>query len=382
MSELLSKIGEVIGKKQAKNPRIFFMLLILIMVLTLPGMTLLLGHIEPSLEKILPQEIDTVKTMNDMRAQFSADMMYIVITTDYPATDVRSPEVLTYISILSDRIRSLEYVKEVQSISDVVIESNNFIPSSQQEIENIILRDQRTGMYINIDNTYAVIHIRSDTGANAKVIDKLVKEIRREIELLESENPGVKAKITGFNSIDNATFNVIIKDFQYITGFTMLFIVIFLFLYLKNWRKVVASMSVIMISVLVTLGITGYSNITITVVTMVSAAMIMSLGISYGINVTFEYYFIRKKQSKKDTLPILNRSILRALLGSSLTTTAGFLALLFGIIPAMKNLGIVLAIGIMVTLIVSILFLPVILYSLDKEDKENKEDKKDKKRKN
>lgn len=372
MSELLSRIGEGIGKKQAKNPKLFFMLLILLLALTLPGTALLLGHIEPSLEKILPQEIDTVKTMNDMRSQFSADMMYISISTDYPATDIRNPEVITYISILSERLKSIEYIKEVQSISDVVIETQGFIPSSRQEIENILIKDPRTGMYINNDNTYAVIHIRSDTGANARVIDKLVKDIQREIDMMQPVNPGVQAKITGFNSIDNATFKVIIKDFQYITGFTMLFIIIFLFIYLKNWRKVVASMSVIMISVLVTLGITGYVNITITVVTMVSAAMIMSLGISYGINVTFEYHLIRKKYSKKDALPILNRSILRALLGSSLTTTAGFLALLFGVIPAMKNLGIVLAIGIMVTLIVSILILPVILYSLDKEEREKK----------
>jgi predicted RND superfamily exporter protein len=372
MSELLSTIGEDIGQKQSKNPKLFFILLVIVMAITLPGMALLLEHIEPSLEKILPQEIETVKTMNDMRAQFSADMMYILITTDYPATDVRNPEVITYISILSDRLRSLEYVKEVQSIADVVIESNKYIPLSQQDIEQIILADSRTGMYINTDNTYAVIHVRSDTGANAKTIDKLVKEIKREIELLELVNPGVQAKITGFNSIDNATFNVIIEDFTYITGFTMLFIIIFLFLYLKDWRKVVSSMSVILISVLVTLGITGYVNITITVVTMVSAAMIMSLGISYGINVTFEYYLIRKNYSKSETLPILNKSLLRALLGSSLTTTAGFLALLFGVIPAMKNLGIVLAIGIIVTLIVSILFLPVILYSLDKEEEKKK----------
>ncbi|MGV8150355.1 MAG: MMPL family transporter [Candidatus Woesearchaeota archaeon] len=372
MSELLSSIGEKIGKKQSKNPKIFFILLIILLAVTLPGMALLLGHIEPSLEKILPQEIETVKTMNDMRSQFSADMMYIVITTDYPTTDVRSPEIVTYVSLLSDRIRSLEYVKEVQSISDAVIDREGFIPNSQPEIESIISLDPRTGIYINTDNTYTVIHVRSDTGANAKVIDKLVKEMRREIELLESQNPGVESKITGFNSIDNATFNVIIKDFQYITGFTMLFIVVFLFLYLRNWKKVVSSMSVILISVLITLGITGYANITITVVTMVSAAMIMSLGISYGINVTFEYYLIRKKYSKNETLTVLNSSLIRALLGSSLTTTAGFLALLFGIIPAMKNLGIVLAIGIIVTLIVSILFLPVILYSLDTEDEKRK----------
>ena len=57
--------------------------------------------------------------------------------------------------------------------------------------------------------------------------------------------------------------------------------------------------------------------------------------------------------------------LLRAMLGASLTTSAGFLALLFGVLPAMKNLGIILALGIIFTLIGAVFLLPVVIYLSD-----------------
>ena len=61
------------------------------------------------------------------------------------------------------------------------------------------------------------------------------------------------------------------------------------------------------------------------------------------------------------------RELLRAMLGASLTTMAGFLALLFGVLPAMKTLGIILAIGIFTTLIGAIFLLPVVIYLYDRK---------------
>jgi len=57
--------------------------------------------------------------------------------------------------------------------------------------------------------------------------------------------------------------------------------------------------------------------------------------------------------------------LLRAMVGASLTTIAGFLALLFGVLPAMKNLGIILALGILTTLVSAIFMLPVLVYLYD-----------------
>lgn len=365
----LEKLGLSLAKYQIKNSKTFFILLIILLAITLPGITLLIGHIEPSLEKILPSEISEVKTMNDMRSQFGADMMYLVVRIDGPlVNDMRSPEVLVYLDGLSNRLRENSFIIDVSSVANIVKSQNNgVIPNTLDETKELLKDNPQVRMFNNHDNSLTVVQIRSDTGATASVVKEVVEQIEYDIESVENYNPGVKISITGFNSIDKATFEVIMQDFAYITGFSFLFMVVFLLIYFRSIRKVLGTISVIMISVLVTLGLVGYMNITITVVTMVAAAMIMALGISYGINVIYEYYMLRESHDKNTSLEILNTHLIRALVGSSLTTSAGFLALLFGIIPAMKNLGIVLALGISITLIVSVIFLPVIVYKLDNE---------------
>lgn len=363
----LEELGKSIAKKQIKNPAFFLIGILVVMALIIPGSVFLLENVEPSLEKVLPQNVQEVKTMNDMRSLFGADMMYLVFNIDGPINDVRNPSVIKYFDVVADKLETVDFIEEVMSISDVIKEYNyGTIPESQRTINDIIRISNDAQMFVNDDFSMAMIQIRSDTGANSQIINEVVNNIEDLMFTLEGSNPGVSYRITGFNAIDKATFEVIIKDFAYITMFSFSFIFIVLMFYFSGKiRKVLSSLSVILIAVLITLGITGYIGITVTVVTMVAAAMIMALGISYGINVTYEYYLLRGKYNKKNSLIHLNTELIRALSGSSLTTSAGFLALLFGIIPAMKNLGIVLAIGITVTLLVSILVLPVIVYKLD-----------------
>lgn len=365
----LEKLGEGIAKKQISKPGVFIFILFLILLLVAPGITLLLGHVEPSLEKVLPQQVPELKVMNLMRSQFGADMMFLLLKVEGPVYDVRDPSALNYMDLLESKLRENNYVLEVNGLPEMVKQVNNdVIPDSQEQIQELLLINPSTPFFLTSDYSTAIIQVKSDTGSTASVIKEVVQEMEETINSLETQNPGFEISITGFNSIDKATFEVIIKDFASITGFSFLFMLIFLAFYFGgDLRKVFMSVSVIMISLIITLGLTGYAGITITVVTMVAAAMIMALGISYGINITYEYYLLRAQHGKKEALKILDKNLIRALVGSSFTTSAGFLALLFGVIPAMKNLGIVLAAGIVVTLIVSILFLPVIIYLLDKE---------------
>lgn len=363
----LEQFGEQIAKQQIRKPGFFITITLLLVAIMIPGILLLIGHVEPSLEKILPQEVQEVQLMNNMRGEFGADMMHILITSTGPAEDVLDPDVVKYVDLLATKLETNEFILQTTSIADLVKDmNNNIIPESNQEIRRILALNPRTAMYLNDNRDLTIIQVRSDTGATASTIKQTVEDMTSTIDSLEEHNPGVETRITGFNAIDKATFEVIMQDFMFITGFSFLFMLIFLGFYFKSGKKVFSTVSVIMVSLFITLGITGYLGIEITVVTMVAAAMIMALGISYGINVTYEYSSLRKTQTKKKTLVTLNKQLIRALIGSSLTTSAGFLALLFGVIPAMKNLGIVLAMGIVVTLFVSIFFLPTILYTLDK----------------
>lgn len=364
---MIEEIANKIVKAQIKFPALFLLIMAGITLALLPGIFNLIDNVEPSLEKVLPQEIEEVQTMNNMRTQFGADMMYLVIEVNGPAEDIREPEVINYIEQLSDRITTHDYILGAQDPASLITSLNkDVIPNSKNEITNILKLNPLTPQFINHDYSIGIIQVQSDTGASAATIKAVVDNIKQDIEILEQYNPGVNVQITGFNAIDKATFEVIISDFMFITLVSMTLVMIVVWITFKKLLKGMLPMAVVMMALIWTMGIVGYLGFTITVVTMVAAAMIMGLGIDFGIHVVHSYFEERKKHNSNESLRRVMQELLRAMIGASLTTTAGFLALLFGVLPAMKTLGVILAIGIISTLIGAIFLLPVIVYLYDK----------------
>ena len=201
---MLEETAEKIVKMQVKYPKIILLVILFITLLFVPG--ILKVKIEPSLEKVLPDDLPVIQTMNDMRSQFGADMVYIVLEPDY-AADVREPKILKYIDALQQKLAKDENILEVSSISSIVKEKNGFIPDSKREIEGILSEDPRTFKFVNGDYSLTFLQLRTDTGTNAELIKKLKFDIKDSIESLEELNPGLQAHVTGFNLIDKGCCN-------------------------------------------------------------------------------------------------------------------------------------------------------------------------------
>ncbi|RME30775.1 hypothetical protein D6789_04655 [Candidatus Woesearchaeota archaeon] len=309
-----------------------------------------------------------VQTMNAMRSQYGADMVYLVLRpSGTTVADLRHPSVLTYEDLLAQKLVLRDHILEVQTLADVVkSKNNNIIPDDLEAVKALLAQEPRAEPFIDETRGVALLHVRSDTGASAAIIRETINAIKEDVASLEDKNPGVTVTLTGFNAVDKATFELIISDFMKITLYSFLFMLAFLFLYYRgNGRSVWQALSVIVFALVWTLGLTGYLGITITVVSMVAAAMIMALGISYGIHAVHRYKELREKHARTQALSLMQQELLLAFTGSSFTTSAGFLALLFGVLPAMKNLGIILALGIIITLIVSVFVTPTLLYITD-----------------
>lgn len=363
----MEMIADKIVKQQIRRPGIFLIVFGVITMLLIPGIFNLLGNVEPSLEKVLPQDIEEVKVMNDMRAQFGADMMYLIVYAGPPVFDSREPAMLKYIDVLSHKIGTRENVLEVSNAADIVKSINGgVIPDSLHETKEILSRSPMTSQYFNDDNSFSVIRIRTDTGASASTIKAVVDSINEDIDSVEEINPGVRIELTGFNAIDKATFEIIMSDFAFITMVSIIFVLSVVFITFRSFSKGFLPMVVVMVALLWTMGIVGYLGMTITVVSMVAAAMIMGLGIDFGIHLVHSFSENRKRMRGNIALRETLRELLRAMVGASLTTISGFLALLFGLLPAMKNLGVILAIGIFTTLVGAVFLLPVLLYYHDK----------------
>src|SRR3989338_5622775 len=211
---MLEEFAEKIAKLQVKYPQAVLLVILSITLLLIPG--ILKVKIEPSLEKVLPEDLPVIKTMNDMRTQFGADMVYVVLEPDY-AADIRELKILKYIDALQGKLIKNENILEVQSIASILKEKNDFIPDSKRKIEALLNEDPRTFKLTNSDYSLTFLQLRTDTGTNANLIKKLKFDIKDDIASLEELNPGLQAHVTGFNLIDKATFDIMIFDFSFET---------------------------------------------------------------------------------------------------------------------------------------------------------------------
>jgi len=362
----MDRIAAKLVGQQIKRPSWFLAVFVVITLALIPGILLLVNNVEPSLEKVLPSDIEQVQTMNDMRAQFGADMMYLLVYAEPPVYDVREPRMLDYIDILSQRLRTRGTILEVTNMADLARQENSgILPESYNGAKEALAASMFTSQYANEDYTFSVIRIRTDTGASAQRISEVVNDINEDIAVVEEYNPGARLQLTGFNAIDKATFEIIMSDFAVITLVSLVLVSAVVFVLFRSFGRGMLPMAVVMTALLWTMGLSGYIGFTITVVTMVAAAMILGLGIDFGIHVVHNYFELRKSKGQKKSLTLTMAELLRAMTGASLTTMAGFLALLFGVLPAMKTLGIILAMGILNTLIAAVFLLPVIVYIYD-----------------
>jgi len=360
----LEQISKFIVGLQIKYPKKFLWAFFLLNLLLIPGIFNLVDNVEPSLEKVLPQDIDEIKTMNYMRSEFSSDILYLVVYTDSPLVDVRDNAYLKYLSILSSKLELHENIVSVSGIDDFV---DYNLDDSRLDLAFVESSDYVKN-FVSFDYGFSMLMVRISTGSNSELIDEVIDNIDYEVNLLEEFNPSTRVEVTGFLAIDKKTFSVIMSDFLVITFVSMVAIMVIVYFTFGSFARGMLPMIVVMNALVMTMGIVGYLGFTITVVSMVSAAMIMGLGIDFGIHQVYAYFEQRKNMSKKKAIRVVMEELLRAMLGASLTTMAGFLALLFGVLPAMKTLGMILAIGIFTTLIGAIFLLPVIIYLYDKEE--------------
>lgn len=344
IEHLASKLVEY----QIENPGKVLLLTGLMTALVIPGALNL--EVKPSTEAILPEDDPAVESLDTLRAKFSGDTTYIVFESD---TDVRNTELLTEMQRVQNRVEKSENVYSTESPASMLINEYGKIPEGRQQLEQFDYRSM-----ISENHRTGIIAVRADTQANPDEIRKLYNDIHRSVQSETTEN----YYLTGYNMIDLATFQVIINDFMMITVVSFGAVLLVLYGVFRDPRRMLYPIVPVMFGLVWMLGLGGYLGANLTIISMVSAAMIMGLGIDFGIHVTKKYFNTKGgEEGLNETMTELSRG----LLGGSTTTGVGFLALLAANLTGMHALGIFLFTGIISAYIGAVLLLPTLITLFD-----------------
>ena len=346
---LIEGLASKLVECQIENPYRVLIVMGVLTAMVIPGALNL--EVKPSTEAILPADDPTVESLDTLRAKFSGDTTYIVFEAD---EDVRNTELLEDIHRIENRVQKAENVHSTESPASMLIQQYGKIPEEKERLDEFNYRSMISDSYRT-----AIVAVRSDTQANSDEIRKLYNDIHSAVQ---SESPPANYYLTGYNMIDLATFQVIINDFMMITAVSFGAVLLVLYGVFRDLKRMMFPIVPVMFGLIWMLGLGGYLGANLTIISMVSAAMIMGLGIDFGIHVT-KKYFNTKRESEgiKETMIELSRG----LLGGSTTTGVGFLALLAANLTGMHSLGIFLFTGIISAYIGSVFLLPTLIILID-----------------
>lgn len=319
------------------------------------------------LQKLLPKE---VKDLNDMFWMEFEEMRETLENEGrwFPEwnsllrnIEVRSAPVVEVTSISNtDDIYGSEEGLTIEKIFEVIPGTPGEMKSLRRRVlENDLFRNsffsedgRRTGIFVEL--------------AMDEDDSEILYSTYIALERIFEENPGIdKHYIAGFPIVAATLRTVIDQDTQRFFPFVALLAVFFLWLTFRRPSGVAVPMLVVGFSILFTLAIMVVFEVPLNIITSALPVFLISIGVADGIHMFSEY-----RENRIEGLPrekavclMLDKLALPVTM-TSITTAVGFLSLTVSDIVPIFTFGIFVAVGTLLAMVLSLIFIPALLMVL------------------
>lgn len=314
-------------------------ILAVVFILMIPSVFGIIGtRINYDMLDYLPEDIDTVIGQNELLQDFGKGAFSFIIVQDMPVQDV---------STLTEDIKNIEHVETVlwyNSLADISIPME-LLPD---EIYNKFNTDNATLMAVFFDSATS-----ADETMNA------IREIR--------SVAGKQCFVSGMSALVTDLKDLCEKEEPIYVGLAVLLACAAMLLLLDSWLVPFVFLLSIGMMILLNLG-TNYFLGEISYITKaLSAVLQLAVTMDYSIFLWHSYNEQRVKNSDKyAAMQAAIRETIASVVGSSITTVAGFAALCFMSFTLGRDLGIVMAKGVIFGVVGCVSVLPALILVLDK----------------
>lgn len=330
-NEIQMKVSKFIVKHRV-------VILIISLLLMVPAFFGYIGtRINYDLLTYLPSEIDTMKGQEILKEEFGTGAFSFVVFDGMSDSEVKK---------VKDEITKIDHVKNVlwydENETGVPKE---FLPSAVSNIYN-------AG-----DETMLAILFDSGTSEDATLA--AVGKIR--------QVAGTKAFMAGMSALV-VDLKTLVESEQFIyVAIAAVLAVVAMLAFLDNWLIPFIFLASIGIAILINLG----TNILIGEISFVTMALSAVLQLAVTMDYSIFLWHSYKEECKDETnkekaMADAIQKTFAAVVGSSITTVAGFIALMFMTFTLGFDLGLVMAKGVVLGVIGCVTILPAMILALDK----------------
>lgn len=298
----------------------------------------------------------------------------IMLETD----GIFTPGNLGMIRELCTKIKNVQEVNEVLSITEIddvrstedgVIIDKLFpgeIPQDRKKIDQmkkyVMSLEKYNGTLVSADGKFATIIVKGLPNAKS---DKVAKNIKVIVDQYVKQNrPDVKAYYAGVPAIMNSITGIVVGDIGFLVPLVALVILLALFISFRHPYGMFLPLLTVSLATVSSMGIMGYLGMALTPIGIAIPVVMMAIGNAYGIYIISEYH--EKCQllgDKEKAIHSSTRRLTVPILLSALTTVfAGFLSLVMTSgLKAIIDFAIINSIGVTLSFVFSLTFVPALL---------------------
>ena len=335
--------------------------------------------LNPSARVFFDAENPDRQALDKFEATFARDDN-LMIVLDLEDREVFTPQTIALIGELTDRAWLLPFVRRVDSLTnhqhtfaegdDLVV--RDLIPdpanASPEEIaaakdialSKIELVDQMISPAADVTLVQVRFELpRLDPQNEVPVIVAETMALKADIE---ARHPNVKLRLTGGVMINNTFASAGQQDSATLMGPMFIAILVFVGLALGSVYATLSVLIVILLSAACGLGVLGWMGLALNSVTVLSPLYIMTLAVASAIHIlTAARQAMLETDDRKEWMRRALSEHMGAIIIACTTTAIGFLTLNFSISPPFRELGNVVAGGVIASMFFSLTLLPTLI---------------------
>lgn len=314
-------------------------ILILTVLLMIPAaLGMLHTRINYDMLNYLPEDIDTMIGQNELMEDFGKGAFSLIIVEDMPAKDVAD---------LKAKIEQVDHV-------DTVIWYDSFLDLS---IPMEFLPDQIYDEFNTANATMMAVFFDSSTSADVTM--DAIRAIRALC--------GKQCYVSGMSALVTDLKDLCEKEEPIYVGIAVLLACAAMLLFLDSWLVPFVFLASIGMMILLNLGTNFFMGEISYITKALSAVLQLAVTMDYSIFLWESYNEQRGIYSDcQEAMAVAIHETLTSVVGSSITTVAGFMALCFMSFTMGRDLGIVMAKGVLLGVLGCVTVLPALILILDK----------------
>ncbi len=319
-----------------KHRKLILILAIILLIPSVIGMAA--TKVNYDMLDYLPDNMDTVKGQNELLEDFGKGAFSFIIVENMSDKDVSS---------LVEKIENVDHVETVlwySSLADISI-PKELLPDS--------IYDE-----FNTENA-TMVAVFFDSATSADVTMDAIHDIR--------SIAGKQCFVSGMSALVTDLKDLCEREEPIYVGLAVLFATIAMLLFLDDWLVPFVFLASIGMMILMNLGSNYFLGEISYITKALSAVLQLAVTMDYSIFLWHSYNEQREVyEDKNEAMAAAIQKTLVSVVGSSVTTVAGFVALCFMTFTLGRDLGIVMAKGVILGVIGCVTVLPALILVFDK----------------